>query len=199
MGCSWFWYGSHLRHRESFPSVAFTIITTDYSWPVATRRWFNYQYFPNTKVDLVPCFPDIFRSYLEDFDEYSSEHLDCFHEDDYQPLLCSGLDRSKDLLCLMKDPCDNFPQPAPITLPPCVSRGVVGNYFSDVEFPLGQTLESKGWLDTTSLSLLSQFFDFPLTVCQSSSRSLSIPSLILESEDVLGSQFADLLSQFSKP
>jgi hypothetical protein len=28
------------------------------------------------KVDLVPCFPDDFWSYLEGFDEYSSEHLD---------------------------------------------------------------------------------------------------------------------------
>jgi hypothetical protein len=36
--------------------------------------------FQIPKVDLVPCFPDIFRSNLEDFDEYSSEHLDLFHE-----------------------------------------------------------------------------------------------------------------------
>jgi hypothetical protein len=99
----------------------------------------------------------------------------------------------------MKDPCEDFLGPPPISLPCCVSRGVVGRYFSDVEFPLGKTLESKGWLDTTSLSLLSWFFNFPLIVCQSSARSLSIPSLNSECEDVLGSQFADLLSQFSEP
>jgi hypothetical protein len=120
--------------------------------------------------------------------------LDSFIEDDYQPPLCSGLDRSKDLLCLKKDPCDNFPQPPPITLLCCVSRGVVGEYVFHVEFPLGKTLESKGWLNTTSLSLLSQFFDFPLKVCQSFTISLSIPSQTSECEDVLGSQFADILS-----
>jgi hypothetical protein len=69
----------------------------------------------------------------------------------------------------------------------------------DVEFPLGKTLESKGWLITTSLSLSSQCFNFPLRICQSSTKSLSIPSQALECEDVLGSQFADLLSQCSEP
>jgi hypothetical protein len=75
----------------------------------------------------------------------------------------------------------------------------LGIYVFDVEFPLGKTLESKGWLNTTSLSLLSQFFNFPLRVCQSFTRSLSIPSQTSECEDVLGSQFADLLSQCSEP
>jgi hypothetical protein len=70
--------------------------------------------FQTPKDDPVPCFPDDFRSYLEVFDEYSSERLDPFHEDDYQPPLCSGFDKSKDLVCLKKDPCDNFPQPPPI-------------------------------------------------------------------------------------
>jgi hypothetical protein len=50
-------------------------------------------------------------SYLEDFDYYSSEHLDLFHEEDYQPPLCSDLDRGKDIVCPEKDPCDNFFQP----------------------------------------------------------------------------------------
>jgi hypothetical protein len=40
------------------------------------------------KDDPVPCFPDDFRSYLEDFDDCSSEHSDLFYEDDYQPPLC---------------------------------------------------------------------------------------------------------------
>jgi len=118
--------------------------------------------FKTPKDDLVPCLTDDFQSCIEGFDEYSFEHLESFHEDDYQPLLCSGIHRSKDLLFLNKDPCDNFPQPPPITLLCCVSRGVFGEYFFDVEIPLGKTIESKGWLNTKSLSLSSQCFNFPL-------------------------------------
>jgi hypothetical protein len=45
-----------------------------------------------TKDDPVPY---DFQSYLEDFDDFSSEHLDSFHEDDYQPPLCSDFNTSK--------------------------------------------------------------------------------------------------------
>jgi hypothetical protein len=125
--------------------------------------------------------------------------LDSFHEEDYRPPLCSGLDRSEGIVCLKKDSCDSFLQPHPITLLCCVSRGVVGNYIFCIEFPLKQTLESEGWLSTSRVSLSSQFLDFALRVCQSSARSLSIPSLTSKCENVLGSQFADLLSQCSEP
>jgi hypothetical protein len=135
----------------------------------------------------VPCFPDHFQSYLEGFDEYPSKDLDYFIEDDYQSPLCSGIDKSKDLPCLKKDPCDNFPQLPLITLLCCVYRGVAGEYVFDVEFPLGQTLESKGWLNFTSLSLSFQCFKFPLRIFRSSTRSSLIPSRALECEDVLGS------------
>jgi hypothetical protein len=128
------------------------------------------------KVDRVPYFPDDFRSYLEGFDDYSSEHLDLSHEDDYQPPLCSDFDRSKNIVCLKKDSHDLFLQPPIITLPCCFIKGMVGNYIFSIEFPLKQTLESKGWLKTTSSSLSSQCFNFPLGVCQSSARSLSVPS-----------------------
>jgi hypothetical protein len=57
----------------------------------------------------VPCFHDDLQSYLEGFDEYPSEHLDFLHEGDCQPPPCSGLDKSKDLLGLKEDPCDDFP------------------------------------------------------------------------------------------
>jgi hypothetical protein len=97
-------------------------------------------------------------------------------ENHFQVSLCSGLDRSKDIVCLKKDPCDNFLQPPMITLLCCVSRGVVGRYVFCIEFPLGKTLESKGWLNTSRISLSSQLFNFPLGVCQSSTRSFSIPS-----------------------
>jgi hypothetical protein len=84
---------------------------------------------------------------------------------DYQPPLCSGLDRSKNIVCLKKDSCDIFLQPPPITLPCCVFKGVVGKYVFCIEFPLRQTLESKGWLNTSRVSLSSQLFNFPLGVC----------------------------------
>jgi hypothetical protein len=151
------------------------------------------------KVDRVQYLPDDFRSYLEAFDEYSSEHLDLPYEDDYQPPLCSDFDRSKNIVCLKKDSHDLFLQLPVITLPCFSIKGVVGKYIFNVEFPLRKTLDSKGWLGTASLSQLSQFFNFPLIACQSSARSLSIPSLTSEREDVLGSQLAGPLSQFSEP
>jgi hypothetical protein len=151
------------------------------------------------KDDLMLCFPNDFRSYLEDFDDCSSEHLDLFYEDGYQPPLCSSFDRSKTVVFLKRDSHDIFLQPPLITLPCCISKGVVGNYIFCIEFSLKQTQESKGWLKTTDFSLSSHFFNFPLRVCQSSARSLSIPSQASEREDVLGSQFADLLNQYSEP
>jgi hypothetical protein len=134
--------------------------------------------FQMPKVDLVPYCPNTFLSCLEVFDEYSSEHLDLFHEEDCKPPLCSDLDRSKDIIHPEKDPFNKFLQPPLITLLCCVSRGVVGRYVFCIEFPLGQTIESKGWLNTSRISLSSQLFNFPLRVFQSSTRSLSIPSRI---------------------
>jgi hypothetical protein len=112
------------------------------------------------KVDQVQYLPDDFRSYLEAFDEYSSEHLDLPYEDDYQPPLCSDFDRSKNIVCLKKDSHDFSLQPPVITLPCFSIKGVVGKYLFYVEFPPRQTLDSKGWLDTASLSYLS-FSTFP--------------------------------------
>jgi hypothetical protein len=73
--------------------------------------------FQNTKDDLVPYFSDDFQSYLEMFDEYPTEHLDPFHEDDCQPPPCSVFDTSKDIVCLKKVSHDFSPQPPVITLP----------------------------------------------------------------------------------
>jgi hypothetical protein len=151
------------------------------------------------KDDLMLCFPDDFWSYLKDFDDCSYENLDLFYEDGYQPPLCSSFDRSKTIVCLKRDSHDIFLQPPLITLPCCIIKGVVGNYIFCIEFSLKKTQESKGWLKTTDFSLSSHFFNFPLRVFQSSARSLSIPSQASEREDVLGSQFADLLSQYSEP
>jgi hypothetical protein len=151
------------------------------------------------KVDQVQYLPNDFQSYLEAFDEYSSEHLDLPYEYDYQLPLFSDFDRSKNNVCLKKDSHDLFLQLPVITLLFFSIKGVVEKYIFNVEFPLRQTLDSKGWLGTASLSQLSEFFDFPLIACQSSVRSLSIPSLTSEHEDVLGSQFVGPLSQFSEP
>jgi hypothetical protein len=56
---------------------------------------------------------------------------------------------------------------------------------------LGNT---KGWLDNASSN---RFFNFPLIICQSSTKPLSIISLTLECEDVLGNQFTGPFSLFS--
>jgi hypothetical protein len=140
----------------------------------------------------------IFSLTLRFFYEYPSEHLDSLHQDDYQPPLCSCLNTSKDLLCLKEDPCDDSPQPLPITILCCVARVVVGKYVFDFEFPLGKTLESKGWLNISILSVSSQLFNYPLRIFQLSNTSLSIPSQTSQYENVLGSQCAELLSQCSE-
>jgi hypothetical protein len=49
----------------------------------------------------------------------------------------------------------------------CSIKGVVGKYLFHVEFPSGQTLDSKGWLDNV---ISNQFFNPPLIVCQSSAN-----------------------------
>jgi hypothetical protein len=152
--------------------------------------------FQKTKDDLVHYSTDDFQSYLEIFDEYPSEHLDSFHEDEFQPSLCSDFNTSKDIVCLKKVSHDFSPQPPVITLPCFSSKGVVGKYLFNVEFPFRQTLNSKGWLGTVCFS---QFFNFHFLVYQSSARPLSITSLTLGREDVLDNQFAGPLNQFSKP
>jgi hypothetical protein len=150
--------------------------------------------FQKTKDDLIPNSPDDFRSYLEIFYEYPSEHLDSFHEDDCQPPLCSKFNTSKDIVCLKKVSHDFSPQPPVITLPYFSFKGVVGKYLFCVEFPSGQTLDSKGWLGNANSN---HFFNFPLVICQSSTKLLSI--LSLECEDVLGNQSTGPLSPFFEP
>jgi hypothetical protein len=54
--------------------------------------------FQTPKDNLVLYSPNDFQSYLEYFDDYSSKHLDLFHEEYYQPPSCSDLDRSKDII-----------------------------------------------------------------------------------------------------
>jgi hypothetical protein len=151
--------------------------------------------FQKTKDDLVPFSFDYFQSYLEFFYEYPSKHLDPFNEDDCQPLLCSDFDTSKDIVCLKRVSHDFLLQPPVITLPCFSIEGVVGRYLFYVEFPSGQTLDSKGWLGNV---ISDQFFNLLLMICQLSTKPLSILSLTLEHEDVLGNQFTGPLSRFSE-
>jgi hypothetical protein len=74
--------------------------------------------------------------------------MDSFHEEDYQPPLCSGLGQIKDIVFLKKDSYDIFLQPPLIALPCCVIKGVVGKYVFCIEFPIVKTLEFKGSLNT---------------------------------------------------
>jgi hypothetical protein len=149
--------------------------------------------FQNTKDDPVPYLSDDFQSYLEMFDEYV-EHLDPFYEDDYRPPLCSDFGTSKDIVCLKKATHNFSPQPPVITLPYFSIRGVVGSYLFYVEFPSGQTLDSKGWLGN---AIADQFLKLLLMICQPSTKLFSI--LSLECEDVLGNQSTGPLSLFSEP
>jgi hypothetical protein len=113
------------------------------------------------KVDRVQYLPNDFWFYLEAFDESSSEHLDLPYEDDYQPPLCLDFDRSKNIVCLKKYSHVLFLQLPVITLPCFSIKGVVGKYIFYVEFPLRQTLDSKGWLGTASLVSYPSFLTFP--------------------------------------
>jgi hypothetical protein len=70
------------NHSQLLPSQLSRQITFDF-WQQGNDIFTDARQTP--KVDLVPYSPDDFRSYLEGFDEYSSEHLDLFHENDYQP------------------------------------------------------------------------------------------------------------------
>jgi hypothetical protein len=149
--------------------------------------------FQNTKDDLVSYLADDFQSYLEMFDEYSTENLDPIYEDDCQPLLCSVLDTSKDVVFLKKVTHDFSPRPLAFTLPSFSIRGVAGSYPFYVEFPSGQTLDSKGWLGN---AIVDKCFNLLLMIFQPSTRPLSILSLTLEREDVLGNQSTCLSSQF---
>ena len=135
-------------HFQVFPLQLSQQITVD-QWQQGDEVFSHTLQKP--KDDPVPCFPDDFRSYLEDFDDCSSEHLDLFCEDNYQSPLCSDFDTNKNIVCLKKDSHDFSLQPPVITLPWFSIKGVVGKYIFNVEFPFRKTLDSKGWLGTTSL------------------------------------------------
>jgi hypothetical protein len=90
------------NHSQLFPSQLSRQITFDF-WQQGNDIFTDAPQTP--KVDLVPYSPDDFWSYLEGFDEHSSEHLDLFYEDDHQPPLFFGFDNN---VCPKKDSYDIF-------------------------------------------------------------------------------------------
>jgi hypothetical protein len=105
-----------------------------------------------TKDDPIPYFSDDFRSYLEEFDDCSPEHLDLFYEDDCQSPICSDFDTSENIVCLRKA-SHGFSLQPPVVALLCLSiKGVLAKHIFDVEFPFRQTLNSRGWLGTVCFS-----------------------------------------------
>jgi hypothetical protein len=154
--------------------------------------------FQTPRVDLVPYFPDYFRSYLDDFDECSSEHLDLFYQENFQPLFFS---ENEEVTCLKQDFCDKTFHLPFITLPSYVTKGVVWKHFHYPKSSVGQNLrlDFRGRLSTSRRSLLSQSSSLPLRSCRSSFRFSLIPSQASSCEDVRGSQHSDSLSQSIEP
>jgi hypothetical protein len=143
--------------------------------------------FQTPRVDLVPYSPDDFRSYLEDFDEYSSEHLDLFYEENFQPSFCS---ENEEVACLKQNTCDEIFYLPFITLPRYVTEGMVWKHIPYPKSFVGKSLflDFRGRFGTLRRSLLSQSSSFPLRSCQSPFRFLLIPFQDSDCEKVRGSQ-----------
>jgi hypothetical protein len=153
------------------------------------------------KDDLILCSPNNFRSYLEDFDDCSSEHLDLFYEENYQPSLCSDLDKNEEVTSLKQDTCDKIFHLPLITLPRYVTEGMVWKHVPYPKSPIRQNLilDFRGNLSTSRRSLLSQFSSLPFRNGQSSFQFLLIPSQASSCEDVQGSQHSNSSSQSFEP
>jgi hypothetical protein len=172
-------------HFQKLPlQLSYEVTTNFYIWQQIDDVVAND--FQAPKGDLALCSHDDFQSYLEDLDEYSSKHLNLFHEEDYQPPLCSNIDKGEDIACPKKDPCDKVFHLPLTTLSRYVTKGVFGKHVLCLKFSLGKILllEFKGRLNTLRRSLLFQSFNFPLENFRSSSRFLLVPSQTSGCDDV---------------
>jgi hypothetical protein len=153
------------------------------------------------KDDLMLRSPINFRSYLEDFDDYPSEHLDLSYEESYHPTLCLDIDKNEEVTSLKQDACDKIFHPPLITLPRYVTKGVVWKHVPYPESPVRQNLilDFRGKLSASRGSLLSQFSNLPFRNGQSSFQFLLIPPRASSCEDVQGSQHSDSSSQSPEP
>jgi hypothetical protein len=147
------------------------------------------------------CSPNNFRSYLEDFDDYPSIHLDLFYEESYQPSFCAGLDKSEEVTSMKQDACHKVFHLPLITLPRCVTEGKVWKHVPYPKYLVRQKLilDFRGKLSTSRRSLLSQFSSFILRNYQSSFQFLLIPSQASSREDIQGSQHSDSSSRSFEP
>ena len=153
------------------------------------------------KDDLMICSPNNFRSYLEDFVDYPSEHLDLSYEESYQPSFCSDLDESKEVTSVKQDACDKVFHLPLITLPRYVNKGMVWKHVPYPKSPVRQNLilDFRGKLSASRRSLLSQFSNLPFRNGQSSFQFLLIPPRASSCEDFQGSQHLDSSSQSPEP
>jgi hypothetical protein len=154
-----------------------------------------------SKGDLALFYPTDFRSYREDYDEYSFDHLDLFYEEYYQPPLFLDLDRGEDIAFPKQGTCDKVLHPPLITLPCYAIKGVVHKHVPCLEFYPRQSLllESKGRLNSLKISLLSQSLSLSLRNCQSSSRFLLVLSQTSGYDNVQGRQRSDSLIRYFEP
>jgi hypothetical protein len=136
-------------HLRTFPFQLPRQITFD-QWQQGDEVFTHT--FQRIKDDPVPYFPDDFWSYLEDFDDCSSEHLDLLCEDDCQSPIFSDFDTSENIVCLRKVSYGFSLQPHVVTLPCLSIIGFLGRYIFNVEFPFRKTLNSNGWLGTVCFS-----------------------------------------------
>jgi hypothetical protein len=142
--------------------------------PEVTNNFDIWQQEPDLiqkpKDDLVLCSPINFWSYLEDFDDYPSEHLDLSYEASYQPTLCLDVDKNEEVTFLKQDACDRIFHPPLITLPCYVTRGVVWKHVPYPKSPVRKNLilDFRGKLSASRRSLLSQFSNLPFRNGQSS-------------------------------
>jgi hypothetical protein len=115
--------------------------------------------------------------------------------------LCSYIDKGEDISCLKQGVCGKVFQLPSATLPCYVTKVVVGKHVPCLEFSPGKILllEFKVILNTLRISLLYQYFKFPLKNFQSSSRFLLVPSETSGCDYVQGIQPLDSLSQSFEP
>jgi hypothetical protein len=93
-------------HFHRFPLQLSYEVTNFDSWKL--QNDIITDTFQTPRDDLVLYSPNDLQSYLEDFYEYPSEHLDLLYEENYQPSCFSYPDESNEVFFLKKDTCDKI-------------------------------------------------------------------------------------------
>jgi hypothetical protein len=125
-------------HFQLFPSQpSYEIVTDSDIWKQGDDIITDV--FQTPKDDLMQCSHNDFWSYLEEFDEYSFEHLDIFYEEEFQPPLCSFFDKGEDMVFLKQDTCDEVFQPPSFLYLTMSLRMQLGNMFLVSSFLQGKS------------------------------------------------------------